>query len=217
MVLEPCMLSGKPVRGNFALSKSVADTRCLVASSLSVSPARVQLLAQRQVLADNDRLPADEVGPLVVCLLPEPAEVEAEFAEAAGVACIADLSHREVLMLERKGIKTLPDRIGVLAALEVLVLQGNRLRIVPSSIGCLARLETLDLRNNKLVTLPESFGNLTSLLLLNIRRNQLAHLADDFGQLVSLRCLEAGHNVLTWLPSSFGQLVALHSLDLRGN
>ncbi|KAI9208068.1 uncharacterized protein BJ171DRAFT_490139 [Polychytrium aggregatum] len=138
------------------------------------------------------------------------------------------------------GLTSLPESIGVMAAMQTIMLYGNRLRELPQSIGALrhlsallvgcnqlesipecighlAVLTTLDLSSNQLQALPDSIVRLRRLTNLIVSGNQLKRLPEQIGQLASLQILRVDYNCLENLPDSLGQLSRLTDLFVDNN
>ena len=80
----------------------------------------------------------------------------------------------KMLYLPFKGIKVIPDNIGLLSSLESLSLNNNNIKELPFSIGKLNNLKLLQLSKNKLINLPISISRLINLKKMTLEHNNIS-------------------------------------------
>lgn len=123
----------------------------------------------------------------------------------------------QTLILNYRGLTSLPASIGKLINLKELNLGANNSTSLPKWIGKLKKLHKLKLGGNKFTSIPASIGNLTKLEELHLDGNELKQLPKSIGNLINLKRFALKYNELTKLPESFGKLTKLEILDLRYN
>lgn len=86
---------------------------------------------------------------------------------------ISKLTELEKLIIERGGIKIIPDEISQLKKLKELNIRKNLIETIPLSIKDMPTLEILDLSDNKIKEVPKEILQLTPKLTLNLKGNPL--------------------------------------------
>jgi curved DNA-binding protein CbpA len=121
------------------------------------------------------------------------------------------------LILERKGIKSIPVEIANIASLTSLNLKNNKLTALPKEFGSLTNLVFLNLSVNQLTAFPPMLCGLTNLEDLNLQHNRLPSLPKDIQKLVNLKELNLFANQLTAIPACMENLTKLVFLDIELN
>lgn len=123
----------------------------------------------------------------------------------------------DTLLLQQRGLSTLPSVIGNITKLLYLDLHDNTLKSIPSEIGNLKDLIFLDLRFNELSSIPTTIGELKKLTWLDCRTNEITTIPAEIGDLAALERLYFSSNNINSIPSEIGNLVNLRGLYIEDN
>ncbi|MEM6685225.1 MAG: hypothetical protein AAF617_05460 [Bacteroidota bacterium] len=134
------------------------------------------------------------------------------------MATLSQLPNLKILILDKCGIKEVPDNIKLLNQLLILDLGLNQLETLPEAIGELRNLKLLNIaRNFELSRLPKSLQNLQCLQMLDASYTKLKNIPVEVANCSQLVILSAHHAQLETLPENMGFLINLRNLNVHDN